>query len=387
MKGCTFKRLLPSGSITWGFSSDAGKDENGKRKRIFESGFSRKSDADTALRLKLNQQDEGELVKPDPTTFSAFILEWFKEHADRNCTPKTTERYRQLASYVLPHIGATKLQDLSALTIERVLNHLKDSGGWNRKAKAPRPLSAKTIRHIAGLVHVALDTAIRWKLIKANPVDGVQLPKVMKREARVLEAAQLAAFLDAVRDHGLYEFVMLAAATGCRRGAFSAGLVRRRLRGTLAESLQEPGANEGAATCEIHEERKPARDLAAGRRDRSASLAPWRAIRKPPIIQSGLSRRFEPRFFHARRRLPQARYHHRESLPTREESRPEGRQPADAPPQPRESATQRWRALAGRQQAPRPFQRVRHRDNLHALSKDEVAAAIWDKFAKAAKIS
>jgi len=178
MNGCVFKRKLPSGSVTWGYSIDAGKDENGKRIQIFKSGFARKGDAGDALRQKLNEKYEGELVKPDPTTFAAFLKEWFTEHAERNCTPKTVERYRQLAAYVIPHIGSTKLQDLSALTLERVFNRLKDAGGWNRKAKAARPLSTKTVRHIAGLVHVALDTAIRWKLLKVNPVDGCQLPKV-----------------------------------------------------------------------------------------------------------------------------------------------------------------------------------------------------------------
>jgi integrase len=218
MNGCVFKRKLPSGSITWGYSIDAGKDENGQRKQIFKSGFERKGEAADALRQKLNEKDEGALVKPDPTTFAEFLKEWLKEHAARNCTPKTVERYRQLADYALPHIGTTKLQDLSALTLERVFNHLKDSGGWNRKAKANRPLSAKTVRHIAGLVHVALETAIRWKLLKTNPANGCQLPKVTKREAKALDAGQLREFLDAARAHGLYDFVMLAAATGCRRG-------------------------------------------------------------------------------------------------------------------------------------------------------------------------
>src|ERR1035437_491917 len=116
MNGCTFKRTLPSGTITWGYSIDAGKDENGKRKQIFVSGFERKTDAENALRSKLNEKDAGELVRPDPTMFDAFLKEWVKEHEERNCTPKTVERYRQLAFYVLQHIGTTKLQDLSALT-------------------------------------------------------------------------------------------------------------------------------------------------------------------------------------------------------------------------------------------------------------------------------
>ena len=246
MNGCTFKRTLPSGRITWGYSIDAGKDENGKRKQIFKSGFERKKDADDALRQKLNEKDEGELVKPDPTTFAAFLREWFKEHAERNCTPKTVERYRELTAYVLPHIGGIKLQDLSALTLERVFNRLKDAGGRNRKTKQARPLSAKTVHHISSLVHVALDTAIRWKLLKSNPVDGVVLPKVAKREATVLETDQISTFLNGARAAGVYEFTMLSVSTGARRGELLAltwadvDFVGRVLR--LSKSLEQTKA-------------------------------------------------------------------------------------------------------------------------------------------------
>ncbi len=243
MKGGVFKRTLPSGTVTWGYVIYIGRDQDGKRKQIFKSGFPRKGDADDALRIKLNEKSQGDLVKPDPTTFAAFIQEWFREHAERNCTPKTTERYKQLSAYILPHIGGTKLQDLTALQLERVFNQLKDSGGWNRKAKARRPLGAKTIAHIAGLVRVALNTAIRWKLLKSNPVAGVVLPKISKREGKALDAVQLASFLDAARAQGVYEFVMLAIATGCRRGELLAAtwadvdFTRRELR--ISKSLEQ----------------------------------------------------------------------------------------------------------------------------------------------------
>lgn len=89
MNGCIFKRKLPSGRITWGYSVDAGKDENGRRKQIFKSGFDRKGDADTALRRMLNEKDAGELTHPDPQTFGGFIHEWFSEYGARKCSPKS----------------------------------------------------------------------------------------------------------------------------------------------------------------------------------------------------------------------------------------------------------------------------------------------------------
>lgn len=111
-----------------------------------------------------------------------------------------------------------KLQDLTSLLLERTFNHLKDAGGVERKTRKPRPLSAKTVHHIAGLVNVALVTAVRWKLLTTNPMAGVVLPKVVKHPGRALEADQLSAFQDLAQKHGLFEFVMAATATGCRRG-------------------------------------------------------------------------------------------------------------------------------------------------------------------------
>ena len=245
MKGGTFKRKLPSGRISWGYVIYAGRGEDGKRKQIFKSGYTTKGEADTALRNKLKEKDEGDFVKPDPTVFAAFMETWFAEHAERNCTLKTCERYRELWAYVTPHAGTTKLQKLTALQLERIFNLLLDAGGRNRKTKAPRPLSAKTVRDIAGVIRAALNTGVRWKLLRSNPMSGVVLPKVVRREKRILDADQLASFRDGVRAHGggLYEYVALLSSTGCRRGELCAAtwadvdFVRRELR--ISKSLEQ----------------------------------------------------------------------------------------------------------------------------------------------------
>jgi integrase len=218
MTGCTFKRKLPSGTISWGYSIDAGTAPDGKRLRLFKSGFDRKSKAADALREKLNEQDRGEIVKPDPQTFAAFTERWFSEFSARTCSLKTAERYRQLAAYALPQLGHVRLQDLSALMIEPVLFRLKDAGGWNRKTKKARALSGKTIHHIAGVLNVVLKKAVKLKLRDGNPMEGVELPPIEPREARALDSEQLRRYIEAARACGLWEVLLFGAATGCRRG-------------------------------------------------------------------------------------------------------------------------------------------------------------------------
>ena len=210
MKGCTFGRILPSGRFSWGYSLYLGKDSTGKKLRLFESGFKREKDAQDALTKALTEKDANTLVKPDPRIFRAFMDEWLRKHAARYCSPKTAERYRQLIDYTMPHIGAVPLQDLSAITLERLYNRLKDAGDWNRKAKLARPLSVKTVRNIAGVVHTALKTAVRWKLLNLNPADAVQLPRWQRREAKALESDSIARYLHATHSSpGMYEILPL----------------------------------------------------------------------------------------------------------------------------------------------------------------------------------
>jgi len=218
MDGTVYKQLLPSGRIVWRFEITTGKDENGKPLRIRKGGFARKGDAEDEKNKVLRQLAQGQVVKAAPKTFADLMQEWFREHAERHCQPKTVERYRELVAYALPHIGAVQVGALSPLLLERLFNQLKDSGGHNRKTKAPRPLSAKTVRNIASVVHSALDAAVRWRLLTVNPLDACDLPKVRKVEAKALDQDQTAWFIDATRGTWLYPYLWVDAATGCRRG-------------------------------------------------------------------------------------------------------------------------------------------------------------------------
>jgi hypothetical protein len=71
-EGTTYKRKLPSGKTTWCLGIDVGKGEDGKRKRIFKSGFRLQDDADKELTRMMQEMNEGTLTKPDPRTLAEF---------------------------------------------------------------------------------------------------------------------------------------------------------------------------------------------------------------------------------------------------------------------------------------------------------------------------
>lgn len=164
MKGTTYKRKLPSGKISWCLGIDLGRDKNGRRRRIFKSGFRLEDDADKELRRILRELDEGTLAKPDPRTVADFLDQWLAEYATRKVAPTTLERYRELAGHVTRAIGTVELTKVTTLQLQRVYNGLLDSGKKNGKG-----LAVKTVRHVHGLVHVAMETAVKWGLLKINP--------------------------------------------------------------------------------------------------------------------------------------------------------------------------------------------------------------------------
>jgi integrase len=213
MKGCTFKRVLPSGKISWGYVLDADKDDNGKRKQIFKSGFARKFDADTELTKLLNERNEGSLVRPDPRTFAEFSEAWLDEYAEPGCAPKTVERYREMMAQVAAEIGTQPLAKVTTLQLQRVYNKLLKSGKKNGTA-----LSIKTVRNIHGTVHVALETAVSWGLLKTNPASRCKLPPAPKREAIALDFSAARKLLDSFSGHWLADFIVVDTVCGARRG-------------------------------------------------------------------------------------------------------------------------------------------------------------------------
>jgi integrase len=79
-----------------------------------------------------------------------------------------------------------------------------------------RGLSARTVRYVHAVVHRALGQAVRWDLIPRNPADGVQLPRLHRREMTVLSPDQVQVFLEAARSRALGVLFAFALATGMR---------------------------------------------------------------------------------------------------------------------------------------------------------------------------
>ena len=104
--------------------------------------------------------------------------------------PKTIERYHEQAAYMNADLLQMSISEITPLHLSREWLRLLNSGGQTRKDKTPRPLSAKTVRNIAGIVSSAYTRGIKWGLIATNPVTNSEPPRVKKHLAIALTPEQ-----------------------------------------------------------------------------------------------------------------------------------------------------------------------------------------------------
>jgi integrase len=232
VNGSVTKRARAAGKkFSWGYVFDAGRDEAGKRIQPTKSGFTTKREAEDALRQAIIEFEAKRDAGPASVlpTFSIFFDRWMKEHAGRKCAAKTIERYLELAAYAMRQIvdiagvsqpfGEVTLDKFGPMHMELMVNALRDHGGQKSAAHPDgRPLSPKSVRHVASVVHGCFEKAFKWQLINSNPMARVELPVVTRKQPKVVEKDSAKKLLTRARGLRLYPFIMLSLASGARRG-------------------------------------------------------------------------------------------------------------------------------------------------------------------------
>ncbi|MGO9011853.1 MAG: tyrosine-type recombinase/integrase [Bryobacteraceae bacterium] len=221
------KRTYRSGEVVWYYLLDLPGSTRKKRDRISESGFATKREAEDAEAVRrIEEQRKRELAKAGasvaaavPKTLSMLLEEFFRQHVDEKLAPKTIERYHEQARYLHPDLLAMPIAEITPLHLNREWARLLRCGGHTRKDKTSRPMAAKTVRNIAGVVSSAFSRAIWWGLIAANPVTNSEPPRVRKHHGIALTRTQQATvFESASGPWCMRAFLEVMAATGCRRG-------------------------------------------------------------------------------------------------------------------------------------------------------------------------
>ena len=155
--------------------------------------------------------DEGTYTPPSKTTVSQWLNTWVTEYTN-NVKPSTAQCYRKTVRvYLLPKLGAIKLEAFTAPILQVYYNDLARGDG--NKA----PLSPKTIKCIHGVLHSALSQAVKLGMIRYNPSDAVTLPRVEKREITPLDDKAISLFLEAIQGSPFECLFLVDLFTGLRK--------------------------------------------------------------------------------------------------------------------------------------------------------------------------
>ena len=189
----------------------------GKRRTATVTIQGTRRDAEKELRRLLRSLDTGEHVNPTRMTLAEWLKFWLSAVHDE-VSPKSYERYSEIVThFLIPKLGAMPIAKLAPTDIQ--IAYSKWATGGRRDGKSGG-LSPRTRRHIHRIIKSALGRAVEQQVIARNPADAFKkrLPKVPRQEMKTLTVEESARLLQSVAHSRVYWPVLLALATGMRRG-------------------------------------------------------------------------------------------------------------------------------------------------------------------------
>ncbi len=199
---------------SWCVVVPVGKYPNGRTRYKWFGGYRTRAEAERELARRLHELHTGTFVGPERMTVAEYLRFWLEDVRSR-VAPTTYQRYEIIVEqHLIPALGQYRLQKLQPLHIQAYYQQALVSGRRNGRGG----LSKRTVLHHHRVLHAALEYAVRLQLLARNPADAVQPPRPEPREFPVLDPEGVRRLLEAARHRRMYIAILLAVATGMRRG-------------------------------------------------------------------------------------------------------------------------------------------------------------------------
>lgn len=188
-------------------------DHNGKSHQHKRGGFQTAHEAKTYRTKYLSEIHSGKRLGSSKIKLGDYLTnEWLPQRKP-DLKASTYSSYEQcVTTHIIPNLGNTKLEELTARKVEMVLRSLQ-KGSEDRTA-----LSAKTVKNVAGVLNRAVRDAVRWGHIAINPIADVKKPSGKSPEMEAWQTEELAQFIETSSSDRFAALWQLAATTGMRRG-------------------------------------------------------------------------------------------------------------------------------------------------------------------------
>ncbi|TFB14113.1 site-specific integrase [Filobacillus milosensis] len=227
-----YKKIIKKKAKGYYFRIDVG--QNGKRKQKSFGPYRNFTEAKNDLILIKSEVLSGEYFNPSNTGFESFINKWFDTvySIDGN-TPATVKSRRDFVdAHLIPYFGPMEISKINVETIREFFQFTKENG---RKVKSKKdkereengekierkPLSNAYLKQMYHLMNAAFKEAVKWELIKRNPMEFIDPPKVKDNKNKISKAwtkEELNIFLEAASVEKILVQTVTLVITGTRRG-------------------------------------------------------------------------------------------------------------------------------------------------------------------------
>ena len=198
----------------------------GSGKQLQKSVYGKSQDE---VRKKLKEittdVDRGIYMEPTKMTVGQWLDIWIAEYnSDIKDTTKHQYQY-QINTHLKPGIGMVKLQELTAVVLQKFINSRSKPFVITQLSKSGKPikvkkngLSAKSIHNMHSVLHEALVKAMKLGYIRVNVCDAITLPRVQKVDMHPITGANVKKFLAAIKGDPYEDLYYVTMFTGLREG-------------------------------------------------------------------------------------------------------------------------------------------------------------------------
>ena len=153
-------------------------------------------------------------------TLGEWLDKWLDEYMIFTIRESTLDSYRAMVkNQVKPFIGGKQISSLTTADMQKFYNKIKKEGRVREHPIHGKTLADSMVRGVHMMLHEALDTAVKERLIAKNPTNGTTVPKCNYPEKQILGDNQLETFLEAIKGHEYWcDFFYVEVMTGLRRG-------------------------------------------------------------------------------------------------------------------------------------------------------------------------
>jgi integrase len=168
-------------------------------------GITRK-DAETELRERLTRVEKRGYRRPRALTFGEWADTWLEEGKTRRAwKPSTVLVFANALKHLKDTFGPSRLDSIRPRDVARYAKDALDE------------FSAKTVQLHLNTLHDVFKVALAEELVQANPVSGVERPRVPRKRWRILEPREVPRVSKAFSDDRARRVFLTLALTGLRR--------------------------------------------------------------------------------------------------------------------------------------------------------------------------